>query len=82
MNGYLEVGILEVNQEHEVPSPDRLQQQRNCLQLEFSEGDVPVQTRQVDQRMLPPSLPSAPETTGPGWSITSYVSFSIIVSTS
>ena len=54
MNGYLEVGVLEVDQENEVPFSDRLQHQRDCLNFEFGKGDISVQIRQVEHGMPPP----------------------------
>ena len=53
MNGYLEVGILEVDQENEVPFSDRLQHQKDCLNFEFGKGDISVQIWQVEHGMPP-----------------------------
>ena len=44
VNGNLEVGILEVDREHEISLLDWPQYQRNCLHIELGEEDVPVQT--------------------------------------
>ena len=49
MNGKLEVGILEVDQEHEVILPNRPQNRTHHLHHELGEDDISVETRQVDR---------------------------------
>ena len=64
MNGYLKVGVLEVNHEHEVPFPDRPQHQRDGLHPELNQVNIAIQTQQVDHRMSSPLSTPAQETAG------------------
>ena len=37
---HMEVGVLEVNQEHNIPFLDQPQHRQDCLHLEAGEGDI------------------------------------------